>query len=323
MSKTAFIGAVATTLFGPVPAAAQSSFMADVIGQAVANSSAQAQMAQCVGGTTSLSEKEAREADEPVEALMAKYWATVSASENAMIDGFYHPFGKAIWASGGSEIRARTPKGITDPYARGAGNVLVEKPVVIVRGRSGQNARGIWEVRSSAGGHVGYYLADFLRSPNWRLLRLELLPAEAPAPEVRPFCAEPGDIDAFHKAAEAIPESRIVKITSKSTQVITCAQGSDCAQKWTRARRWVQDNGRFPLIRDTDTVLLTAGPIYADTTPAYVIVLDPPSADGRQIMRFRAWCGNMFGCFPSPTKAREALLADLQQGSTVSGPTTK
>jgi len=303
-------GCVASLSASIVPTPA----MANILGNVVANSMIHAQLVQCKGGATTLPETAAREADGPAQVAIAKYWAAASAGDNAQMGAFFHGSGKAAWIADGVEVRVHSTP-ITDRYARTVGNLLVEKPVVLVRGRYGETARGVWEIRNSSGGHAGYYLVDFSRSSGWRPHRLELLPPNASVPAVNPYCQEPGDIDAFNEAAKAIPESQIAKITKKSTVVTTCVQGPDCAAKWSRARQWVQEIGVFPLIRDTDALLLTSGPVYADLTLAYVVVLDPPTPDGRRAMRFRAWCGNMFTCATTPANAREAFLAALQRNS--------
>jgi hypothetical protein len=205
---------------------------------------------------------------------------------------------------------------ITDPFARAAGNILSDKPVAFFRGRQGNAARGLWEVTNPEGGRVGYYLADFTRGGDWRLLRLELIPAGSPAPEVKPFCAIAGDIEAFHRAAAAMPESEIASRSKKSKPLATCLDGPDCSGKWARARQWLAKYSLFPLIRDTDALLMTSGPLYpGNLQMAYAVVLDPATSGGQRTIRFRAWCANWVACSPSLSDARRDFLAALQEGT--------
>lgn len=285
-----------------------------VIGQTVANAMADMAIAQCLAGVTTMSAEEAHEADGPVQAAVANYWAAASASDNAQLAALFKTSGKSAWVANGVERRVRSVP-VTDSYARTPGNVLVEKPIVLVRAKYGRTARGLWEVRTASGSHAGFYLVDFSQGADWRPHRLELLPPNASAPMVSPYCETPGDIEAFYEAAKAIPEKQIEKITRKSVPVTTCAEGADCSGKWERARQWVRQNSAFPLIRDTDTLLLTSGPVYADLRPSYAVVLDPPTSDGRRTIRLRAWCGNWFSCAPTPEFAHQAVSTALDQKS--------
>jgi len=293
------------------PASAQ---MYAAIGAAVGDSVSDMLRAKCIAGLAIPSNEEAHEADAPAQAVVAKYWALVSARDNVLVGDLFDRSSKSAWIDHGSDVRVHAAP-ITDRYARQDGNRLVQIPIAFVRSRDGISARGVWEVRNASGDLTGYYLVDFVRRVAWFPRRIELLASSAPAPTIAPYCETPGDIEAFHEAAKSIPESRIAKIISKSVAVATCLDGADCSEKWSRAKRWVQERGKFPLIRDTETLLLTSGPLVHDVDLAFVIVLDPPSADGRRPIRFRAWCGNIIRCGPSPEVANEAFLAGLQGSS--------
>lgn len=299
----------ASLVFGSAGSAAAQD-MSGAIGAAVGNAVMQAQYAQCMGGTTRLSAEEAREADAPAGAAMSAYWNLARASDNAAVGPLFRKFKPAVWLNGVSASRANSGQ-VTDPLARAPGNVLVETPVALVRGNGAQNARGVWEVRNAAGAHAGYYVADFARVSSWKLAGIELLPAAAPAPEVAEFCEVPGDIQRFHERSAAITDGEIAKLLKKSKPLATCIEGPDCADKMALAKAYIGKNSLFPLVRDTDTLLLTAGPVYTDTHPSFAVALDPPSPDRRRTMRFRAWCGNMFACFPSNGKSGENFLAAL------------
>lgn len=292
---------------------------AQIIGNAIANSMGAAStnwsFVRCAGGKSPLSELAAQEAENAAQAIIARYWTAVSATDDAQIGTLFDVSEKAVWIANGSEVRVHSQP-ITDPFARGNGNVLATKPVIIVQSINGQTARGVWEVTNSSGSPVGFYRIDFEKKSTWRPIRIELLPTDTPSPIATPYCYSPGDIETYSVAAKAISESEIAKLVQKAKVVASCIQGLDCAEKWSRAQRWIEENRTYLLVRNTETLLLNAKPVKADVTPTYLVALDEPTPDGRRTIRFRSWCGNMFACFPSAGKTKQAFVAFLEQVST-------
>jgi len=244
---------------------------------------------------------------DPVKAAMARYWSEANRADGIAIADLFQNNGKAAWIANGSVLLARSGR-ITDPYARAPGNVLAGQPVALFRARRSDTARGLWEIRDQSGTLVGHYLVDFRQNMDWRPQRLELIPAGAPIPAVGPYCAIPGDME----AAMAMSDSEIAKRAKKASVIGNCIEGQDCAEKWARARRWVTENSAHPLIRYTDSLLLTSASAKASLAASYVVTLDPPTSDNRRAIRFRAWCGNYFICFPRLGNAREAFAAALE-----------
>lgn len=99
--------------------------------------------------------------------------------------------------------------------------------------------------------------------------------------------------------ASVVSDGWVAKATKKAEAVANCTVGPDCEAKWIRARRWIAENSRFTLVRDTDDLLLTHGALYADTNVSIVVVLGS-DRDGVRAIKFRAWCGNFITCHPSP-----------------------
>lgn len=102
-------------------------------------------------------------------------------------------------------------------------------------------------------------------------------------------------------------EDWIERAARRARPVAECTEGLDCAAKWRRARLWVAENSRFALLRDTDDLIITYGAIYANTDPSVVVVLDP-AENGVRAIRFRAWCGNLIMCAPSPGAMRRLFV---------------
>lgn len=107
----------------------------------------------------------------------------------------------------------------------------------------------------------------------------------------------------FLAAQAAISDEWVDRAVQKARPAAECQVGPDCAAKWVRARRWVAENSRFAIARETDGLIITHGSGYTNTDPALAVVMDPPRGDVRTI-RLRAWCGNWIRCFPSTKSLR-------------------
>lgn len=96
-----------------------------------------------------------------------------------------------------------------------------------------------------------------------------------------------------------VSDDWIRRATERARPVATCEVGPDCDAKFARSREWVQANTRFAIARETDSLIVTYGAVYANTDPSLLVVFDPPE-NGVRAVRFRAWCGNFISCMPSP-----------------------
>lgn len=270
---------------------------------------------ECLIGKSDEADYSDSEATGPAKEAVARYWRAASAADSVTVKDLFQASGKAVWVRDGAEIPVRSGQ-ITDVFARANGSLLVEEPVVLVRAKLGDTARGVWKVRSQSGETIGYYLVDFRRKSNWKPLRLELVSPAAGAPVVKPYCYMPGDIEA---AKVPLSERQVAKISTKARPAATCIQGADCTAKWARARQWVAENSVYPIIHYSDTALITTGPARASLAAAMVVTLDPPDAANRQVIRFRAWCGNYFMCFPKPATAHAAFTQMLAEPASETG----
>ena len=96
--------------------------------------------------------------------------------------------------------------------------------------------------------------------------------------------------------ADLSPE-RIAAIETNAALQPTCSDKSDCELKWARALDWVQKNSCWKLRSVSEMLISTEGP-FDSTSPAFEITRFP-HGDGSYEIRFRAGCGNIFGCAPS------------------------
>lgn len=110
---------------------------------------------------------------------------------------------------------------------------------------------------------------------------------------------------------EAVSDHWVAQNVRRAPVVASCRVGPDCDAKWRRARQWIGENSRFGLARDTGEILITFGAIYADVHPSMVVAMDP-ARDGLRPIRFRAWCGNLITCRPSPRSLRTLFQQAMQ-----------
>lgn len=93
---------------------------------------------------------------------------------------------------------------------------------------------------------------------------------------------------------------------------VTCDNAEDCELKWARALQWVQENSRWKLRNVTDSLITTEGPL-STPSPAYEVTKFPLGG-GRYEIRFRAGCGNIFGCVPSIKEVTASFNAFVAYG---------
>jgi hypothetical protein len=90
---------------------------------------------------------------------------------------------------------------------------------------------------------------------------------------------------------------QIAARNANAAMEVTCDSPEDCEIKWAAALDWIQRNSHWKLRNVTDSLITTEGPF--DTTQAAFEVTKFPRGGGVYEIRFRAACGNMFGCVPS------------------------
>ena len=91
------------------------------------------------------------------------------------------------------------------------------------------------------------------------------------------------------------------KMTEQAEAPLSCEAGADCAAKWHKSYRWVEDNAHYEIAKATDSEISTRP---ADrSTYAAVMVRKTPQPDGTYNILFTASCDNMLGCFPNPLPA--------------------
>lgn len=88
---------------------------------------------------------------------------------------------------------------------------------------------------------------------------------------------------------------------------IDCTSKEQCDRMWQRAQIWLANHAptRMQMANDTVITTFSAGGTN-DATTSFSLTKSPSTGGAYQISS-RAGCGNPFGCFPSPSKARAAL----------------
>lgn len=181
------------------------------IGRSAVRAGSDKSAKDCLSGQP-LPQSELVEAQTPAVALVEAYWRSASAAEPGALRSAFQRAGSAQWVDGAEEYGRRDLDRARDPWAGDASLMLSPEPVSFARaGDEPMNdARGVWAVRSrnDPSRIAGYYLVSFERFMfRWGISRIELVRSPAPAPEVTPFCSQPGDIEA-HAEREARREAR-------------------------------------------------------------------------------------------------------------------
>jgi hypothetical protein len=83
-----------------------------------------------------------------------------------------------------------------------------------------------------------------------------------------------------------------------ASQVLQCNGAEQCSVYWRRAQLWVATNSRYPLVTNTDTLLITE-PRYAEMWFGFTVTKEPQGG-GREEIRMQPGCGNRFGCVSHP-----------------------
>lgn len=82
---------------------------------------------------------------------------------------------------------------------------------------------------------------------------------------------------------------------------ITCTDKEDCDHKWQKTQLWIVNNSKWKIKVATDSLIQTEGPF--DTTNLAFTASRLNKKDGTGTIGIRAGCGNIFGCFPDPSRA--------------------
>jgi hypothetical protein len=198
----ALLGAAALALQGS-PATAQDYgvFIADVIGQTIANMNSYAPPCGY------MPDNELAEARDPAPAVMQGYFdAARSGGDRTR---FFKLDNKARWQLGESVVGSDGLNAQADPLAV-EGNRLDPQALRFYRAGTYSTAQGQWAVMAPDGTVAGVYTGLFTRERGqWKLRELMVVPAGSDVGPIDQYCAEPGDLT---DAAVTAGEKRIAWI---------------------------------------------------------------------------------------------------------------
>lgn len=178
-------------------------------GQAQIPGDNSAEIMLCMRGELGMSEREVREAQEPAQALMSRYWALAAASDPADVTAAFRASGQVGWSSTENQLSREGLSQVHDSLALDEALALAPAPSMFARAgvEPGDNARGVWEVRSRAepAAVAGYYYVEFQRDgrARWGIAKIVVIRAPASPPPVARYCILPGDIEAYAADREA------------------------------------------------------------------------------------------------------------------------
>jgi hypothetical protein len=200
-----------TLLTLAAPALAQSSFMADVIGQAVANSMNQGIPAGCLDGSWTASDKQSARFDERRDAAIQAY-LDLAKSGASVLPAFTNRKFDQKWTLDGVDAPLAA---VRDPWAA---RVARLEPAGHKLGNMAVRGRALYTARAADGSALGTYDVLFRRTTKgYEVSSLQLFsPAAAarPIPLTR-FCYTPGDSEIF---AEATAKAEAEKTARKAAK---------------------------------------------------------------------------------------------------------
>ena len=91
-----------------------------------------------------------------------------------------------------------------------------------------------------------------------------------------------------------------------ASRPVTCRDGSDCQQKWSRAIEWVRSNSAFGIMVASDYLIQTDGPNPPDPRLAYSVTR-VSVGNGIYEFNFKGDC-NRVNCYPSPIEAKAKFV---------------
>lgn len=179
---------VAALALQAAPAAAQDYgvFIADVIGQTIANMNSYAPPCGY------MPDNELAEARDPAPGVMKGYFdAARSGGDRAQ---FFKLDGKTAWRLGERAVGGEGLNAQADPLAV-EGNRLDPQPLRFYRAGTYSTAQGQWAVMAADGTVAGVYTGLFTRERGqWKLRELTVVPAGSEVGAIDQYCAEPGDL---------------------------------------------------------------------------------------------------------------------------------
>jgi hypothetical protein len=207
-----FCGAAALALLAGAPAVAQSSFMADVIGQAVAGYGNGGTPDKCYDGRWQPKPKDLAEGPQRVEAAMRAYrqLAANSTDLKPVFTGGKHVW---LWRIDGAEQDVRAMR---DPWAARVARV---EPIAFAASNQGGQYRALWKALAADGTVLGIYDGWLTRwdGNTARFMHLDLYsPGAAKQPDpVIPFCFAPGDVAKWQEARARREAEKAAKRAAK------------------------------------------------------------------------------------------------------------
>ena len=186
----------AITMGASTPAAAQdySIFIADVIGQTIANMNFSAGGPTCMTGLA-MSDKEVDEARLPAPRVMQQYFD--AARDGGPKSAQFKLGKKTRWQAGDVVAGADTLNAQADPLAV-SGNRLEQEALRFYRAGNHMTALGQWAVLAPDDTVAGVYTGLFERDGGeWRLRELDIFTADQIVEPAAQYCLEPGDVTAY------------------------------------------------------------------------------------------------------------------------------
>lgn len=182
----AFGAAMAALQGSPVAAQDYSIFIADVIGQTIANMNSYAPPCGY------MPDNELAEARDPAPGVMQGYFdAARSGGDRTR---FFKLDGKTAWRLGERAVGGEGLNAQADPLAV-EGNRLDPQPLRFYRAGNYSTAQGQWAVMAAEGTVAGVYTGLFTRERGqWKLRELTVVPAGSEVGAIDQYCAEPGDL---------------------------------------------------------------------------------------------------------------------------------
>ena len=97
----------------------------------------------------------------------------------------------------------------------------------------------------------------------------------------------------------AVAKAKLARI--KQTIPI-CTIPAECEAKWEAAQLWVVRNAGYKIQLATSVLIETYNSVQPSTNLAVQVIKEPAGAGNYRFLA-KAWCGNVFGCFPDPHDA--------------------
>ena len=103
---------------------------------------------------------------------------------------------------------------------------------------------------------------------------------------------------------------------------VSCADTAQCNALWSRAQVYLAQHGAFRMQFATDSILQTFGPQQGFPMLAFTVTKEA-ALDGSATITMDGRCGNMFGCTPDISEARQDFNRYLNAAKLSAMPATK